>query len=88
MNGCDLILPSVALPAGVLADFVSTGLGVLGLAWQSSPAVTEVEEVTTDWVRRMVGLSEAWNRQVGVGTGAPRGSSRRSADAANARGPA
>ena len=26
------------------ADFVSTGLGVLGLAWQSSPAVTEVEE--------------------------------------------
>jgi aromatic-L-amino-acid/L-tryptophan decarboxylase len=53
--------PSVALPAGVLADFVSTGLGVLGLAWQSSPAVTEVEEVTTDWVRRMVGLSEAWS---------------------------
>ena len=53
--------PSVALPAGVLADIVSTGLGVLGLAWQSSPAVTEVEEVTTDWVRRMVGLSEAWS---------------------------
>ncbi len=53
--------PGNALPAGILADFVSTGLGVLGLAWQSSPAVTEVEEVMTDWVRQMVGLSEKWS---------------------------
>ncbi len=44
----------------VLGDYVSTGLGVLGLAWQSSPALTEVEEVATDWLRQMVGLSEAW----------------------------
>ena len=29
--------------ASVLGDYVSTGLGVLGLAWQSSPALTEVE---------------------------------------------
>jgi aromatic-L-amino-acid decarboxylase len=34
---------------------------VLGLAWQSSPALTEVEEVATDWLRRMLGLSEAWS---------------------------
>ncbi|HKX10608.1 MAG TPA: pyridoxal-dependent decarboxylase [Stellaceae bacterium] len=53
--------PGNALPAGVLADFVSTGLGVLGLAWQSSPAVTEVEEVMADWVRQMVGLSDKWS---------------------------
>ena len=53
--------PGNALPAGMLADFVSTGLGVLGLAWQSSPAVTEVEEVMADWVRQMVGLSEGWS---------------------------
>ncbi len=46
--------------ASVLGDYVSTGLGVLGLAWQSSPALTEVEEVTTDWLRQMVGLSPAW----------------------------
>jgi glutamate/tyrosine decarboxylase-like PLP-dependent enzyme len=39
----------------------STGLGVLGLSWQSGPAMTEVEEVVTDWVRQMVGLSEAWS---------------------------
>ncbi len=53
--------PGNSLPAGVLADFVSTGLGVLGLAWQSSPAVTEVEEVMADWVRQMVGLSDKWS---------------------------
>jgi aromatic-L-amino-acid decarboxylase len=44
----------------VLGDYVSTGLGVLGLAWQSSPALTEVEEVATDWLRQMVGLSAGW----------------------------
>ena len=53
--------PSNALLAGVLGDFVSTGLGVLGLSWQSSPAITEIEDVVLGWVRRMVGLSEAWH---------------------------
>ncbi|MHC2785689.1 aromatic-L-amino-acid decarboxylase [Bradyrhizobium liaoningense] len=33
---------------------------MLGLSWQSSPAVTEIEEVTVDWFRQMVGLSSAW----------------------------
>jgi aromatic-L-amino-acid decarboxylase len=53
--------PSNGLLASVLGDYVSTGLGVLGLAWQSSPALTEVEEVVTDWLRQMVGLSDAWS---------------------------
>ncbi len=53
--------PSNAELASVLGDYLSTGLGVLGLSWQSSPAVTEIEEVTTDWVRQMIGLSEDWS---------------------------
>ncbi len=53
--------PANALPAGVLADLVSTGLGVIGLSWQSSPAVTEIEEVVTDWLRQMLGLSPAFS---------------------------
>jgi aromatic-L-amino-acid decarboxylase len=53
--------PSNALLSSVLGDYVSTGLGVIGLAWQSSPALTEVEEVVTDWMRQMLGLSEAWS---------------------------
>jgi aromatic-L-amino-acid decarboxylase len=53
--------PANALPAGVLGDLVSTGLGVLGLSWQSSPAITEVEEATTDWLRQMLGLSPSFS---------------------------
>lgn len=53
--------PANASLASVLGDFVSTGLGVIGLAWQSSPALTELEEVMTDWLRQMVGLSNAWS---------------------------
>lgn len=53
--------PSNALPAGILGDLLSTGLGVLGLSWQSSPALTEIETVVLDWVRQMTGLSEAWH---------------------------
>ena len=52
--------PSNGTLASVLGDFTSTGLGVLGLAWQSSPALTEVEEVVCDWLRQMTGLSDAW----------------------------
>ena len=53
--------PSNGLLASVLGDFASTGLGVLGLSWQSSPALTEIEEVVTDWMRQMTGLSTAWS---------------------------
>jgi aromatic-L-amino-acid/L-tryptophan decarboxylase len=53
--------PANALFSGVLGDLASTGLGVLGLSWQSSPAVTEVEEITTDWMRQMMGLSSNWH---------------------------
>ena len=47
--------------SSVLGDYLSTGLGVLGLSWQSSPALTELEEVVTDWMRQMVGLSDSWS---------------------------
>lgn len=50
--------PSNSSLAAVLGDYVSTGLGQLGLNWQASPALTELEEVTTDWLRQMLGLSD------------------------------
>ena len=53
--------PSNGELSSVLGDYLSTGLGVLGLSWQSSPALTELEELVTDWVRQMAGLSEAWS---------------------------
>ena len=53
--------PSNGLDAAVLGDLVSTGLGQLGLNWQSSPALTELEEVCMEWWRQMLGLSERWS---------------------------
>ncbi len=53
--------PSNASLSSVLGDYVSTGLGALGLAWQASPALSEVEEVVTGWLRQMTGLSDAWD---------------------------
>ncbi|MDD1017148.1 DOPA decarboxylase [Pseudomonas rubra] len=53
--------PSNGCLSSVLGDFLSTGLGVLGLSWQSSPALSELEETTVDWLRQMVGLSDQWS---------------------------
>ncbi len=53
--------PSNSSLSAVLGDYVSTGLAQLGLNWQSSPALTELEEVAIDWFRQMLGLSEAWS---------------------------
>ena len=53
--------PSNSSLAAVLGDFLSTGLAQLGLNWQASPALTELEELTTDWLRQMLGLSDAWS---------------------------
>ena len=52
--------PSNGELSSVLGDFLSTGLGVLGLSWQSSPALSELENTVTDWLRQMFGLSDAW----------------------------
>src|SRR6266513_3600507 len=53
--------PSNGELSSVLGDYLSTGLGVLGLSWQSSPALSELEEVVTDWMRQMMGLSAEWS---------------------------
>ncbi|GIW27947.1 MAG: aromatic-L-amino-acid decarboxylase [Meiothermus sp.] len=50
--------PSNAPLSSVLADLVATGLGQTGITWQASPALTEVEEVMTDWLRQMFGLPD------------------------------
>jgi aromatic-L-amino-acid/L-tryptophan decarboxylase len=52
--------PSNTSYASVLADLVAAGLGAQGMSWQTSPAVTEIEEVVMEWLRQMLGLSEAF----------------------------
>jgi aromatic-L-amino-acid decarboxylase len=53
--------PSNSSLAAVLGDTVSTGLAQLGLNWQASPALTELEEVTIEWLRQMFDLSASWS---------------------------
>jgi aromatic-L-amino-acid decarboxylase len=52
--------PSNAALASVLGDIASSGLGTLGISWESCPALTEVEEVVCDWMRQLTGLGSAW----------------------------
>jgi len=53
--------PANATLSSVLGDIASSGLGALGISWESSPALTEVEQVVCDWMRQLVGLSDRWS---------------------------
>jgi aromatic-L-amino-acid decarboxylase len=53
--------PANASLASVLGDLASGGLGALGISWASAPALTEMEEVVTAWLRDLTGLSPAWH---------------------------
>lgn len=56
--------PANASLASVLGDMASSGIGGLGISWESCPALTEVEEVTVDWMRQLVGLSDGWHGSI------------------------
>jgi aromatic-L-amino-acid decarboxylase len=53
--------PANATLASTIGDFLSTGLGVIGLNWQASPALTELELLMADWMRQMTALSPRWS---------------------------
>ena len=50
--------PCNASGAGILGDLVSSGLGVQGMLWSTSPACTELETHVMDWLVGMLGLPE------------------------------
>jgi aromatic-L-amino-acid decarboxylase len=41
---------------GILGEMLSAALNVNGMLWKTCPAATELEEVTLDWLRQMLGL--------------------------------
>ncbi len=43
---------------GILGDLLSSGLGVQGMLWSTSPACTELETHVLDWLVPMLGLPE------------------------------
>ncbi len=44
----------------ILADLISSGLGVQGMLWQTSPACTEVETRMLDWLVDLLGLPDTF----------------------------
>ncbi|MQA05480.1 MAG: aminotransferase class V-fold PLP-dependent enzyme [Streptosporangiales bacterium] len=52
--------PANASGPAILGDLLSSGLGVQGMLWATSPACTELEMVVTDWLAELLGLPEAF----------------------------
>ena len=50
--------PCNASGPGILGDLLSSGLGVQGMLWSTSPACTELETHVMDWLVSMMGLPE------------------------------
>jgi len=49
---------------GVLAELLIAGLNQVGILWRTSPALQELEELTVDWLRQLVGLPETFSGHV------------------------
>ena len=45
-----------ATGAGVLGETLTAALNVNAMLWRTSPAATELEQLTMDWLRQMIGL--------------------------------
>lgn len=50
---------SASVP-GIVGELLAAGLDVNGMLWKTSPAATELEQVTLDWLRQMMGLEGGW----------------------------
>ncbi len=47
-------------PPAILAEALCAALNVNGMLWKSSPACTELEQVTLRWLAQWMGLPEEW----------------------------
>lgn len=45
---------------GILGEMLTAALNVNAMVWRSAPAATELEDVTTEWLRRLLGLPEGF----------------------------
>jgi len=47
-------------PASVLAEMLTAALGAQCMSWATSPAATELEQLTMGWLREMLGLQKGF----------------------------
>ncbi|MGE5420801.1 MAG: pyridoxal phosphate-dependent decarboxylase family protein [Chloroflexota bacterium] len=50
--------PANNSPASVLAEMITSTLGVQAMIWETSPAAAELEEKMMNWLKQMIGLPE------------------------------
>jgi aromatic-L-amino-acid decarboxylase len=50
--------------AGILAELLIAGLNQVGILWRASPVLQELEELTLDWLRQLLGLPEAFHGHI------------------------
>ena len=46
--------------SGILGEFLSAALNQQAMLWRTSPAATELEEVALAWLRKLIGLPDAF----------------------------
>jgi len=49
--------PANTSPPSILAEMLTATIGAQCMSWNTSPAATELEQVTMEWLRQMAGLS-------------------------------
>jgi aromatic-L-amino-acid/L-tryptophan decarboxylase len=49
---------------GILGELLAAGLDSNQMLWRTAPAATELEEVTLDWLRQLLGLESPWFGQI------------------------
>jgi aromatic-L-amino-acid decarboxylase len=59
--------PANASFPSILGDMLSSGLGVQGMLWATSPAATELETCVMEWLADMLALPEAFRYSTGGG---------------------
>jgi aromatic-L-amino-acid/L-tryptophan decarboxylase len=50
--------------AGILAELLIAGLNQVGILWRASPVLQELEELTLDWLRQLLGLPETFHGHI------------------------
>jgi aromatic-L-amino-acid decarboxylase len=49
---------------GILAELLAATLNSVGFIWRTSPASTELEALTLDWVAQLLGLPAGWHGHI------------------------
>jgi aromatic-L-amino-acid/L-tryptophan decarboxylase len=49
---------------GILAELLIATLNVNAMGWATSPAATELEELTLDWLAQLLGLPSGWHGHI------------------------